>query len=78
MNSSRGGQTLNGKIFWKILGYEDQYFFQKRDLIIYKVVEEVLPVFYLIVTYVAQTRVQMLDTGMCPTRVLLNFCKFFH
>ena len=29
-------------------------------------------------SYVARTRVQVSDTGMCPTRVLLNFCKFFH
>ena len=29
-------------------------------------------------TYVTWTRVQVSDTGMCPTRVLLNFCKFFH
>ena len=32
----------------------------------------------LCLTYVTWTRVQVSDTGMCPTRVLLNFCKFFH
>ena len=31
-----------------------------------------------LIGYVTWTRVQVSDTGMCPTRVLLNFYKFFH
>ena len=47
-------------------------------LMIWNDIDQSLVFFNILVSYVTWTRIQVSDTVMCSTRVLLNFCKFFH